>query len=101
MFKEIHTVKVTVTKIVAEHQPTIVEFHFTDIHGKKHVFHDKIAVVSPFYHIAEDDLPKEGKLRCTISEKCENSYIIDTDIPDCVDSLEGNTVFEVAKNLII
>ena len=39
-------IKVTITKIIAVHQPTFVEFYFTDIHGKKHIFHDKILIVS-------------------------------------------------------
>ena len=93
-------IKVTITKIIAVHQPTVVEFYFTDIHGKKHIFHDKILIVSDAYDIEQKDLPAEGTLCCTVKEKLEHSYIIDTDTPDYVESLDGSTVFEVAPNQI-
>ena len=93
-------VKVTITKVVAQHQPTFVEFYLTDIHGKKHFFHDKIVIVSEEYYVDDRDLPKEGTLRCTVTEKLPKSYIIDTDTPDFVDSLDGSTVFEVAPDQI-
>ena len=94
-------VKVTITKVVGHHQPTFVEFYLSDIHGKKHFFHDKIPIVSGEYYIDDTDLPQNGALRCTVTEKLKNSYIIDTDIPDHVDSLDGSTVFEVAESEII
>ena len=95
------TVKVTITKVVEQAQPTFVEFYLTDIHGKKHFFHDKIPIVSEEYYIDDTDFPKNGALGCTVTEKLKNSYIIDTDIPDHVDSLDGSTVFEVAESEII
>ena len=94
------TVKVTITKVVVQHQPTFVEFYLTDIHGKKHFFHDKIVIVSPRYYIEEADLPEKGTLCCTVKEQRGNSYIIDTDTPDYVESLDGSTVFEVAPEQI-
>lgn len=93
-------IKVTITKIIALHQPTFVEFYFTDIHGKKHIFHDKIPIVSDAYYIEQKDLPAEGTLSCTVKEKRKHSYIIDTDTPDHVESLDGSTVFEVTEDKI-
>lgn len=94
-------VKVTITKVIEQHQPAFVEFYLSDIHGKKHFFHDKIPIVSEEYYIENTDLPKDGTLRCTVTEKLKNSYIIDTDIPDYVESIDGSTVFEVAESEII
>ena len=78
--------------------PTFIEFSLTDKDGRRHIFRDKLPIVS-----AEDEVqpPCGGLLRCHIIGETDKTYMIDTSFPDYVESVDEQYIFEVAKELII
>lgn len=93
------SVKVNVLKIVDDTgYPTFVEFELIDINSISHHFIDKVPVIS-----ADDDPvpPYIGYMRCVIINETENSFIIDTVLPDDIESLNGEYRFEVNKEQVI
>lgn len=91
-------VKVTILKIVDTSYPIFVEFELVDAKGASHYFIDKVPVVS-----GDDELvpPCVGYMRCNIINETENTFIIDTALPDDIASKDGKYVFEVNKDRII
>jgi hypothetical protein len=59
-------IKVRITRVVDDHQPTFVECVFDDAAGMQHAFHLKLPVVSLAYFVEEADLPMEGTLSATV-----------------------------------
>ncbi|MCR5121254.1 MAG: hypothetical protein K6B74_02415 [Ruminococcus sp.] len=99
MNKFIAEVYVEITRVTDDSgYPDLVEFALTDTDGRRHIFHDKLPVVS-----AEDEVkpPCAGALRCHIIGEKENSYLIDTSFPDYVETDGEEYIFEVVKDLVI
>ena len=91
-------VKVNITKIIDDSSyPTFVEFELVDIHGKHHLFRDKLPIIS-FEN--EIEPPCEGELQCKVIKKSGDVITIDTSVPWDVDSVEGETIFEVSAELV-
>jgi hypothetical protein len=91
-------VKVTISKCVDMSQPIFVEFEFADCNGIKHIFVDKLPIVSASSDI---ELPCDGVLRCTIVSENDRTYIIDTSTPFDVESNSGESRFEVFKDQVV
>lgn len=92
------SVKVNILKVVDMRFPIFVEFELIDKKGISHHFIDKVPVVSGDY----DPIPPcIGYMRCNIVNETENSFIIDTALPDDIESLNGEYQFEVNKEQVI
>lgn len=92
-------VRVEMTRVTDDSgYPVFVEFALTDTDGRRHIFQDKLPVVS-----AEDEVkpPCAGALRCHIIGEKENAYLIDTSFPDYVETVGEEYIFEVGKDSII
>lgn len=89
------SVKVNILKIVDDTgYPTFVEFELIDINGSSHHFIDKVPVISS----DDDSIPHcSGEMRCTVVGETETTFIIDTALPDDIESLNGEYQFEVNK----
>ena len=88
---------VEIKKITDQAQPLYVEAELVDIHGKRHVFHDKLPV---FSSLEFSSFPCIGEIRCVIIDQNEESLVVDTSILDGVNSIEGEACFEISKNQI-
>lgn len=92
------SVKVNILKIVDDTgYPTFVEFELIDSNGISHRFIDKVPVISADY----DPVPLIGEMGCTVVGETETTFIIDTALPDDIESLNGEYRFEVNKEQVI
>lgn len=74
--------RVSVTKWADDHQPGIVECEFVDARGLRHVFQEKVPVVSADHIDANSPFPLTGSIACTIVERNDDaSADIDVDLP--------------------
>jgi hypothetical protein len=90
-------VEVVITRFVAEHQPNIVEYQLTDIHGREWVFEGKDVYVTAEYLERDSDYPRPGELDCTVvqmlfDETGEKFYRIDTSPEETLDEVN---IFDV------
>lgn len=91
-------VKVEILKIIDMSFPIFIEFEFVDINGTSHHFIDKVPIVSGDYDFVP---PCEGHMRCTIIKETENTFIIDTVLPDDIESSNNEHTFEVYKDQVM
>ena len=91
-------VKVEILKIIDVSFPIFIEFELIDINGKSYHFIDKVPVVSDDYDLVP---PCIGYMRCNIIDETENTFIIDTTLPDDIESTNGEHTFEVYKEQIL
>lgn len=92
------SVKVNILKIVDMSFPGFVLFELIDKKGISHHFIDKVPVISDDYDLIP---PCIGYMGCNIVKETENSFIIDTALPDDIESLNGEYKFEVDKEQVI
>ena len=84
-------------------QPGIVLIRITDINGRDWFFIEKQAMVvsgSVEYLTWESEFPRPAQMRCTVLVRYRDSknrdvVRIDVSAPDHIESLEGETQFEV------
>ena len=79
-------VKVNILKTVDMGFPVFVEFELVDCKGISHHFIDKFPVVSGKYDVAP---PCIGYMRCNVISETENTFVIDTSLPDDIESTNG------------
>lgn len=84
--------------------PMIIKCELKDCKGIKHHFIDKVPVIcqcerypSELQCFKEDCI---GTIRCNIVGETDKTYIIDTEFPDDVESLNNEYQFEVWKKQI-
>jgi hypothetical protein len=92
-----HLVDVVVTRFLLDHQPSIVEWKLTDIHGREWVFEGKSYYVTTEYLDEESVYPQSGVLQCVLLEMSMDEggaplYRIDTYPEDSIDEVN---IFEV------
>ena len=86
--------------------PMIIKCELTDCKGKKHFFIEKVPVICECERYQKDwpdSCLKDdcyGVIRCNIVEEKENTYIIDTEFPDDVESIDNEYLFEVWKEQV-
>ena len=90
-------VKVDVLRITDAGQPGFAEFTLTDCRGVQHHFIDKLPVVCGSYDAVP---PCAGEIGCRIVGETADTFIIDTEEPWDIDSLDGAYQFEVYKNMV-
>lgn len=93
-------VKAVATRLIdGSSYPEIVLCEFTDFKGKKHEFAEKWPVISN--EEFGNTFPKHCSIGCVIVEEKEKVYTVNTDQPWGIESIEGKTIFEVDKNMIV
>lgn len=91
-------VRVEILRIVDDSFPVFVEFELIDCKGNSYHFIDKTPVVGCEY----DVVPKsDGYLRCSIIDEREDTYVIDTSLPDDIENVNGECRFEVKKEQML
>lgn len=95
-------VKATITKCIDEKwQPPLVECRFIDAFGNTQIFHDKVVMFTAVYLDHKSSYPVEGSIVCEIVEKKGSMAKINTELPWHIESITGETVFEVKPEQII
>ena len=100
-----HEVKVSITRFVDPHQPGFVECELVDADGIRHVFTEKVPVVSDENLWIDSNYPCSGKIRCTVLERFAGPegvplVRIDTELPDHLESAAGKTVFVIGAHQV-
>lgn len=84
--------------------PMMIKCELTDCRGIRHHFIDKVPVICQCERYLSDVpcLKKDctGSIRCSIIEESDETYIIDTEFPDDVESLNNEYRFEVWKEQV-
>ena len=84
--------------------PMMIKCELTDCRGIRHHFIDKVPVICQCERYPSDVpcLKKDctGVIRCSIIEESDETYIIDTEFPDDVESLNNEYRFEVWKEQV-
>ena len=77
--------------------PLWAKAEFTDRFGQVHKLYDKLPVFA-----ADDDMtvPRKGTARCFIAEDCGEYLIVELSHPDYIEDENGDSRFEVDKNLV-
>lgn len=94
------SIKIIVTKVTDDSFPGWVEGELIDAFGKCHTFNDKSPVFEKDADSRFAKLPRKGAIRCTIVEEKPDLVIIETELPDHVESNAGETCFSVLPSQI-
>src|SRR6185369_333848 len=98
-------VKATITKFTEDWQPGWVECEFTDAFGKLQTFNEKVPVVTAEYLDENSAYPQDGIIGCEIIERKNvdgrEVVKVNTDLPWGIESLGGETIFEVLPEQLI
>lgn len=100
-------VKMMITRYVSvEPQPGIVECELIDARGRRWIFIEKTAVVSADYLDSKSIYPRPVAIAVEVIERKYDSELgelvcIDTDRPWGIQSVEGETRFEVFTASIV
>ena len=98
-------IKVLITKFVDNSQPGWVECEFLDKKKKKHIFQDKVPIITTEYLDEESIYPKKGFLGCEILEELvfdeKKALKVTTEKPWDIETYEGFNEFYVFPNQII
>jgi hypothetical protein len=92
--------KVTITRYVSDDQPGFVECEFTDANGRQWRFVEKAPVVSSEQLTGKTAYPRPGVIAVEVKERRTDSagrevILVDTSRHWGVESVEGETIFEV------
>lgn len=90
-------VKLNVLRIIDHSQPGFAECELVDCHGNSHYFVDKLPVIGDYDSVP----PCAGKARCHILETRKITFVIDTSLPDDIESTTGEYQFEVYQDQVI
>jgi hypothetical protein len=94
-------VRVVITRYVGDDpQPGIVECELVDANGRRWIFVEKTAVVTGGSLTAETSYPRPGRIACEILSSRKDAagrtiVLVDTERPCGVESVDGETKFEV------
>lgn len=91
-------VRVKITEITDMSFPVFVTAELEDSEGTIHLFRDKLPVFSEDCDIS---VPRGGEMRCTVTEVRANTIVIDTLLPDSIESVEEKHLFEICKTELL
>jgi sigma-70-like protein len=102
----VYAVSVQITGWVDDHFPGFVSCELNDAHQRKWQFVEKVPVVSRAGLTSGSTYPQAGNIRCrvlsrSVGEGGRAITRIDTASPDGVESMDGNTVFEVFSEQVV
>jgi len=92
--------EVEIIRFVDPYQPGIVECSITDAHGAKHLFVEKVPVVTREDLTATSSYPRRGVIACEVLRRWRDASdreiaTVDTDNPWRIESTDGQTQFDV------
>ena len=88
-----HALRVRIRRVLNSDEPVLVECMMTDFSGQTHYFHGGL---SSFTAESEPMIPGDGLIRCTVKAEEKLFAVVDTALPDFVESTAGLTTFRVA-----
>jgi hypothetical protein len=99
-------IKGLITKCIDdESYPSFVECQFVDIYGQTQIFHDKDAIFTNQMLDRNSNYPIDGFIGCEIIERkiVDDREVVkvNTDLPWHIESVNGETVFDVFHEQII
>jgi hypothetical protein len=98
--------RVSITRYVSdEPQPGTVECELVDANGRRWIFIEKTAIVTGASLNAETSYPRPGRIACEIlSSRADAAgrtiLLVDTERPAGVESVDGETRFEVLSEVV-
>lgn len=100
-----HAVTISIERFLDEHPPGFVECALTDTFGKKHLFVEKVPVVTLENISSDSTYPRLGLVACEIEAIWQDPDArplvrINTARPWSVESVEGVSVFVVLKSQV-
>jgi hypothetical protein len=81
--------------------PSFVECQFIDAHGNIQIFNDKDAIFTTESLDRHSIYPKVGVIGCEIIKRKNSVIKVDTKIPWHIESISGETIFDVEATQII
>lgn len=94
-------VHVQIVRYADDSQPGWVECQLTDAHGRLWSFVEKLPVVSEALLDACSAYPQTGIIACEVIGIAGEVARVDTTCPWGVESVEGETQFEVPERLLV
>jgi len=99
-------VKIQIVRFVDDYQPGIVECQLVDAHGRVWSFIEKIPVVTTEDIWRKSEYPRPAVIACkivgTLRDDAGRKFTrIDTDQPWGIESVEGQTRFDVLPDSIV
>ena len=93
-------IDVEIIRFVDPHQPGIVECSITDARGAKHLFVEKVPVVTREDLTETSSYPRRGVIACDVLRRWRDSTdreiaTVDVDKPWGIESTDGQTQFDV------
>lgn len=88
-------VDVIIARVVNQSFPAWVECELTDVNGKIHVFRDKSPIFESNSPRRDTKLPRSGGIRCRVVGEESGRMMVDTELPDHIESISGFTRFSV------
>ena len=101
-----YAVKSKITKCIYDDRyPSFVECEFVDAVGVLHQFQDKDVIFTAETLDRDSNYPQDGYVDCEIiGKRCENGrnvVKVDTERPWGIESMTGETIFEVLEEQIV
>jgi len=98
-------VKIEITRFVDDYQPGVVEGLLVDAQGDRHVFIEKVPIVTSQYLDANSTYPQAGVIACqVVGRRALNGYElvkIDTTTPWLIESTTGEALFDVLAEQLV
>ena len=92
-------IKVRIRSLVADYgYDKLVECILTDYDGQTHIFQDKLPI---FCTDTEAHLPCDGVIRCMVKEEHPSYAVVDTVLPDDVETVFGQSRFRVSYDDLV
>jgi hypothetical protein len=97
---------IQIERFVADDQPGVVECSLIDAFGSRHIFVEKIPVVTAEDIWSDSSYPRTGGVRCQIERELTDRtgqalVQVDTELPDHVESAAGETCFVVRVDQVV
>jgi hypothetical protein len=97
--------RIEISRFVEDGQPNVVECRFLDAYGQEHFIIEKVPVISAEDLGPGDTYPRAEVIACTVIQKKGERDLeiveIDTRRPWGIESVEGESLFDVRSNQLI
>ena len=101
-----HAVSVQITGYVVDSFPAVVSCALCDAHEHMWQFVEKVPIVSLAHLTGYSKYPQPGEIRCEVRSRYVDAagralVTIDTGLPDRVETVDGNTIFDVLAEQLV
>jgi hypothetical protein len=94
-------VQVEIVRYADDSYPGWVEFYLIDVHGRRWSFVEKVPIVTEALLDASSTYPQPGLIACEVVGRAGGVARIDTTRPWGIESVEGETRFEVPEGSLV